>query len=232
MQRSTPRSDRVLLVEDDQELASPLAAELRHAGHDVRVAGDGLQGLAAAREWRPDVIVLDLRLPFVDGLEVCRRVRRNSGVPILIVTARDSVGDRVRGLDAGADDYLTKPFSLEELLARVRAGLRRGQLRRPGERLTVCDLEVDVLGHRVTRGGQPIELTPREFELLEFLFRHQGQVLSRPQIFTEVWGYDYLGESNVIDVYVRALRRKIDDGFDPPLIETVRGVGYVLRPPP
>jgi DNA-binding response OmpR family regulator len=221
---------RILVVEDDPELASPLAAELRHCGHDVRIEDDGLAALALARGWEPDLVVLDLRLPTLDGLEVCRRLRASSAVPILILTARDGVSDRVAGLDAGADDYLTKPFSFEELLARVRAALRRGRLatERPSQ---VGDLVLDPRSREVGRAGTPIELTAREFDLLEFLVRNEGSVLSRQQIFSEVWGYDYLGDSNVIDVYIRALRKKVDEPFEPKLIQTVRGVGYVLRRP-
>ena len=223
---------RILVVEDDPELASPLAAELRHCGHEVCVEPDGLSGLARAREWEPDLVVLDLGLPRLDGLEVCRRIRSSSAMPILILTARERVADRVSGLDAGADDYLTKPFSLEELLARVRAALRRAHLLEEGGRLQVADLALDTRSREVTRARRRVELTAREFDLLEFLLRHQGHVLTRQRIFSEVWGYDYLGESNVIDVYIRALRRKIDDDDDTTLIQTVRGVGYVLRPEP
>jgi DNA-binding response OmpR family regulator len=227
----TGTAGRILVVDDEQEIASALAAELDHCGFTARVEHDGLAALAAAREWRPDLVLLDLRLPTIDGLEVCRRLRASSSVPILILTARDSVAELVAGLDAGADDYLTKPFSLDELLARVRAGLRRGRLREAGDRLELVGLVLDARTRQVTRAGQPIELTPREFDLLEFLLRSQGQALSRQQIFSEVWGYDYLGESNVIDVYIRGLRRKMDEGFEPRLIQTVRGVGYSLREP-
>lgn len=227
----TGKAGRVLVVEDDREIASALAAELGHSGYVVRVEHDGLLALAAAREWSPDLVVLDLRLPTLDGLEVCRRVRSSSRVPILILTARDSVPELVSGLDAGADDYLTKPFSLHELLARVRAGIRRARLIETGDRLQVADLVLDARAHEVLRARQPIALTAREFDLLEFLMRHTGQALGRQQIFSEVWGYDYLGESNVIDVYIRSLRQKVDAGFEPSLIQTVRGVGYMLRPP-
>jgi DNA-binding response OmpR family regulator len=217
------------VIEDEPEIAAALVAELGHRGYATRMERDGLPGLSAAREWQPDLVVLDVRLPVLDGLEVCRRLRDESDVPILMLTAKDTVTDRVRGLDAGADDYLTKPFSLDEFLARVRAVLRRNRLAQAGETLTVDDLVLDARAHRVTRSNREIELTPREFDLLEFLMRHQGQALTRQAIFSEVWGYEYLGESNVIDVYVRSLRQKLDAGFDRKLLRTVRGVGYSLR---
>jgi DNA-binding response OmpR family regulator len=220
---------RILVIEDEPEIAAALVAELGHRGYTARTERDGLPGLTAAREWQPDLVVLDVRLPVLDGLEVCRRLRDESRVPILMLTAKDSVSDRVRGLDAGADDYLTKPFSLDEFLARVRAALRRNRLAQAGETLQVDDLVLDVRAHRVVRSGQDIELTPREFDLLEFLMRHRGQALTRQVIFAEVWGYDYLGESNVIDVYMRSLRQKVDAGSERKLLKTVRGVGYSLR---
>jgi DNA-binding response OmpR family regulator len=229
--RVAERASRVLVVEDDQEIACALAAEFTHAGYQVRVEGDGVPALAAVRAWDPDLVVLDLRLPVLDGLAVCRRLRADSDVPIVMLTARDAVSERVEGLDAGADDYLTKPFSLEELLARVRAALRRSQAVVIDDRLVVADLVLDTRTRDVVRGGRSIELTPREFDLLAFLMRHPGNVLSRQQIFAEVWGYDFLGHSNVIDVYIRSLRRKIESASRPALIRTVRGVGYALRPP-
>jgi DNA-binding response OmpR family regulator len=220
---------RILVIEDEPEIAAALVAELGHRGYTARIEHDGLPGLTAAREWRPDLVVLDVRLPVLDGLEVCRQLRDESSVPILMLTAKDSVTDRVRGLDAGADDYLTKPFSLDEFLARVRAALRRNRLAQAGETLRVDDLVLDARAHQVMRSDREIELTPREFDLLEFLMRRQGQALTRDVIFAEVWGYDYLGESNVIDVYMRSLRQKVDAGFDRKLLKTVRGVGYTLR---
>jgi DNA-binding response OmpR family regulator len=222
---------RILMVEDDAELASAVALELGHAGYDVRVEDDGPAGLSAAREWSPELVLLDLGLPTLDGFDVCSRLRSESPAPIVVLTARDAVHHRVRGLDAGADDYVTKPFSLEELLARVRAALRRARLRDEGRRLRVGDLVLDAGARTVTRGSEPVELTRREFDLLEHLMRQRGQALAREDILADVWGYDFLGGSNVIDVYVGYLRRKLDRPGDPSPIETVRGVGYSVREP-
>jgi two-component system response regulator MprA len=223
---------RVLVVEDDPDLASAVALELGHAGYEVCVEHDAPGALRVHREWAPDLVVLDLGLPTLDGVEVCRRLRAGSQAPIVIVTARGAVEDRVRGLDVGADDYLVKPFSLEELLARVRSVLRRSRMRQEGERLRIGDLVLDAAGRTVSRGGRRIDLTRREFELLEYFMRHPGRALGRSTILAEVWGYDFLGGSNVIDVYVRYLRQKLADDGGPVLIETVRGVGYVLREHP
>jgi two-component system response regulator MprA len=222
----------VLLVEDEPEIGAALALELQHEGYEVVLARDGLTGLHQASVREPDLVLLDVMLPGVDGIEVCRRLRTRSAVPILMLTARNAVRDRVDGLDAGADDYLAKPFSLDELLARVRAGLRRGQGLRAGSRLRLADVELDCQRRAVTRAGRRIELTQREFDLLEFFLRHPAQVLTRQLIFEHVWGYDFLGESNVIDVYVGYLRRKLDDGHPAKLLQTVRGVGYSLRAEP
>jgi two-component system response regulator MprA len=183
----------------------------------------------ACAEWPAELVVLDLGLPSMDGIEVCRRLRRGSSIPILVLTARDAVQDRVRGLDAGADDYLTKPFSLDELMARVRSTLRRARLREEGERIEFAGLVLDARARTVTYAARAIELTPREFELLEFLMRHPGQALTRATILSDVWGYDFLGGSNVIDVYVRYLRQKLQGQGVPPLIQAVRGVGYAMR---
>ena len=224
-------SPRVLVVEDDRELASAVSLELGHAGYEVRVEDDGPAALSANNDWAPELIVLDLGLPSLEGVEVCRRLRSASKTPILIVTARGDIEDRVRGLDAGADDYLVKPFSLDELMARIRSALRRSRMREEGDRLRIGDLVLDAAGRTVTANGEPVDLTRREFDLLEVFMRHPGRVLGRSTLLSEVWGYDFLGGSNVVDVYVRYLRRKLADGGHDRLIETIRGVGYAMRPP-
>ena len=220
---------RVLIVEDDPGIANALALEFSHEGYDPRVERDGPGALVTCDEWPAQAVVLDLGLPSVDGIEVCRRLRRRSSIPILILTARGAIEDRVRGLDAGADDYLTKPFSLDELMARVRSMLRRAHLRDEGERLECAGLVLDARSRTVRYRSAAIELTPREFDLLEFLMRHPGQALTRDAILAGVWDYGFLGGSNVIDVYVRYLRQKLAAHDVPPLVQTVRGVGYTLR---
>ena len=220
---------RVLVVDDDPKILSLLRRGLSFAGYTVDAAVDGEAALAAARDRPPDIVVLDVMLPGVDGLEVCRRLRLgDASLPILMLTARDRIPDRVAGLDAGADDYLVKPFDFDELLARLRALLRRA---RPleGEQLCFADLSLDTLTRDVQRAGQAIELTTKEYELLEFFLRHPRQVLNRDTIFERVWGSDFLGGSNLIDVHVMRLREKLEADGLPRLIQTVRGVGYSLR---
>ncbi len=225
------RSARILIVEDDEDLAGAVALELGHAGYEVCVERDGPGALRAEREWAPDLVLLDLGLPSLDGVEVCRRLRAASQTPIVIVTAREGIPERVRGLDAGADDYVVKPLSLEELSARVRSVLRRSRMRQEGDRVRVADLVLDGAGRTVSRGRRPVQLTRREFDLLDLLMRHPGQVLDRSTILSEVWGFDFLGGSNVVDVYVGYLRQKLELAGEVRLIETVRGVGYTLREP-
>jgi two-component system response regulator MprA len=220
---------RILVVDDEPAVREAVDRALRVEGYETELAADGAQALEALADRAPDALVLDLLMPRVDGLEVCRRLRAaGDRTPVLVLTARDGVPDRVRGLDAGADDYLVKPFALEELLARLRALLRRGAVGR-SETLRYADLELDTLGHTVRRGRRPIELTRTEFLLLELFLHHPRQVLTRSQIFERVWGYDFGPGSNSLEVYVGYLRRKLEAGGEPRLLQTVRGVGYVLR---
>ncbi|HAG80860.1 MAG TPA: DNA-binding response regulator [Cyanobacteria bacterium UBA12227] len=219
----------ILVVEDEVKLAQFIELELKYEGYQVSVANDGLTGLTAARESHPDLVILDWMLPGISGLEICRRLRTTGDkVPIILLTAKDEVSDRVAGLDAGADDYVVKPFSVEELLARVRAHLRRNQEDDPNI-LQFSDLSLNRSTREVYRGNRLIELTAKEFDLLEYLLTHPRQVLTRDQILERVWGYDFMGDSNIIEVYVRYLRLKLEADGEKRLVQTVRGVGYVLR---
>jgi len=220
------RTFRILIVEDDAQILRVLRLELEHEGYSVDLAADGLTGLEKALK-EPDLVILDVMLPKMDGLEVCKRIRAKSRVPIIMLTAKDRIPERVAGLDTGADDYLTKPFSIEELLARVRARLRE---RHPKSNvLSAKDLTMDRDRHEVTRDGKAVQLTAKEYALLEYLLLHRNRVHTRDELFNGVWGSDFLGDSNLIDVYIRYLRGKIDDGFEEKLIQTVRGVGYTLK---
>jgi len=219
----------VLVVEDERRLAQLIRRVLEEEGHTVDLAYDGEEGLAMGMESSHDVIVLDILLPGINGIEVCQALRKNRvDTPILLLTALDDVQDRVRGLDAGADDYLGKPFAFQELLARMRAlGRRRVQAREP-DRLQSADLVLDLNRRRAERAGRLIELSPKEFALLEFLMRNEGRVITRTQILDHLWGYDHTPDSNLVDVYVSYLRRKVDKGHADKLIGTIRGVGYFL----
>jgi two-component system response regulator MprA len=219
---------RVLVVEDDDEIADVLRRSLRQEGHEVRTALDGEEALETARDFAPDLVVLDLGLPKLDGVEVCRRLRAESDVPILILTARTDTDDRVSGLDAGADDYLVKPFERAELLARLRALMRRRPPRGSAS-LRVGDLSLNPDTQEVMRGERALELTAREFELLEFLMRNQRLVISRERLLEEVWGYDPTSMTNTIDVFISNLRRKLEEGGEPRVLHTKRGAGYVVR---
>ncbi len=219
----------ILVVEDEVKLAQFIKLELEYEGYEVTVVNDGLGGLGTAREITPDLILLDWMLPGISGLEICRRLRQTGDkVPIILLTAKDEVSDRVAGLDAGADDYIIKPFSIEELMARIRANLRRNQ-EEDSSTLQFSDLRLDRSSREVYRSNRLIELTAKEFDLLEYLISHPRQVLTRDQILERVWGYDFMGDSNIIEVYVRYLRLKLEANQEPRLIQTVRGVGYVLR---
>jgi len=247
-------NEAVLVIEDEPKIARLLELELQYEGYQVGKAGSGTEGLEKYGEGQWDLILLDVMLPGLSGIEVLRRIRaKDATVPIIMLTAKDSVEDKVSGLDLGANDYITKPFQIEELLARVRAALRLSAVASvassassstpadPGNDssghkheadagwLTAAGLKLNEGTREVSRDGVAIELTPREFDLLVYLLQNQRQVLSRDQIVQAVWGYDYYGDTNVVDVYIRYVRKKVDNGFTPPLIHTVRGVGYVLK---
>jgi len=221
---------RVLVVEDDPDIGDVVRRSLRREGYDVRLAADGSEALDEAAVFEPDAVVLDLGLPKVDGIEVSRRLRADGDVPILMLTARDSVDSRVEGLDSGADDYLVKPFDLQELLARVRALLRRRPPRGSAS-LIVGDLKLNPATHEAARGDRVLELTAREFELLEFMMRNERLVVSRDKLLEEVWGYAPFSETNTVDVFVSNLRRKLEAQGEPRVLHTVRGAGYVMRAP-
>lgn len=223
--------ERILIIEDDEMIVKMLKRALAYEGYLVDTALDGEAGLALARDHQPDLVVLDWMLPGMDGLEVCQRLRAGGNVPILMLTAKDTLQDRVQGLDAGADDYVVKPFELEEMLARIRALLRRTQPERSTV-LSFADLTLDTSTRQAIRKGRTIALTAKEYDLLELFLRHPRQVLTRELIFDRVWGYDFGGESNVLDVYIRYLRQKLEAEGEMRLIHTARGVGYVLRENP
>ena len=224
-------NERILIIEDDQAILKLLQRGLAYEGYTVDTASDGRSGLNQARDHQPDLVILDWMLPGMDGLEVCHRLRMGGKVPILMLTAKDAIQDRVQGLDAGADDYMVKPFDLDELLARVRALLRRTQTERIAI-LKFSDLTLDTGTREATRGTRLVALTAKEYDLLELFLRHPRQVLTREVIFDRVWGYDFGGESNVLEVYIRYLRQKLEEAGESRLLHTVRGVGYVLRETP
>jgi two-component system OmpR family response regulator len=219
---------RILIIEDETAIADFLATELRFEGFDVRVEHDGMRGMIAARQAMPDLLILDRMLPGLDGLDLCRRLRQTSDVPIIMLTAKGEVIDRVEGLNTGANDYVAKPFAFEELLARINAQLRAAKPA-PKTSLVLADLSLDAVTREVRRGDRAIELTPREFGLLDYLMRHPRRVLPREQILQSVWGYDFEGDEGVVEVYVRYLRAKLERDGEPRLIHTVRGIGYVLK---
>lgn len=222
-------ADKILLVEDEEKLARVVELELRYEGYEVEKAFDGRTGLDKALSGEFDLILLDIMLPALSGMEVLRRLRKESQVPVIMLTARDTVVDKVAGLDSGADDYITKPFEIEELLARIRAALRKRPAPQEGALLTAGPLSMDTDRHEVTVKGTPVELTRREFDLLRYLLENKEKVISRESLLDNVWGFDFVGETNAVDVFIRFLRAKIDEQFDIKLIHTVRGVGYVIR---
>lgn len=226
---SAPKA-RILLVEDEPDIAEFIAVELRVEGFEVLVERDGMRGLVAARQEAPDLVILDRMLPGMDGLEICRRLRKTSDVPIIMLTALGQTRDRVEGLNLGANDYLPKPFDIEELIARINAQLRVG---RPSRKTCyeLADLSLDLQTREVRRGADSIDLTPKEYELLRYLMQHARQVMTRPQILEAVWGYGFDGDDNVLEVTISNLRSKLEAGGRPRAIHTVRGVGYVVREP-
>ncbi len=225
---------KIMIVEDEQKLARYLELELTHEGYETRTAHDGRAAVALYDEWPSDLIILDLMLPELSGIEVCRRIRQKNGVPIIILTAKDDVSDKVMGLDMGADDYMTKPFAIEELLARIRVALKRHvpaekETGQDARTLTAGPLRLNRDSREVSFDGREITLTKKEFDLLEYLMSHVNVAISRDQLLNEVWGYSYAGDTNVVDVYVRYLRGKLDDPFQIKFIHTSRGVGYLFK---
>ena len=225
----------ILIVEDEKKIARFLELELKHEGYDVLTAFDGRSGLDTALEKDPDLLILDLMLPELSGIEVCRRLRHTSDLPIIMLTAKDDVSDKVMGLDMGADDYVTKPFAIEELLARIRVALKKRRARdaRNDEQeehlLTVGCVTIDTASWQVRVKDEPVALTRKEFDTLKYLMEHKGKAVTRDQLMNEVWGYDYIGDSNIADVYIRYLRHKIDDQYGIKTIHTIRSVGYLFE---
>jgi DNA-binding response OmpR family regulator len=222
-----------LIVEDEIKIARFVELELTHEGYEVAIATDGREGLEKALSWQPDLIVLDLMLPGLSGIEVCRRVRQESETPIIMLTAKDDVSDKVMGLDMGADDYMTKPFAIEELLARIRTALKRrarGEAKRAATtKFVLSGLTLDTRAYTVVHDGEEIALTKKEFDLLAYLMAHAGEVVTRDELLDKVWGYAYAGDTNIVDVYVRYLRTKIDERVGVKYVHTVRGVGYMVK---
>ncbi len=220
---------KILIIEDEESIASFIQLELNHEGYIADVAFDGIEGLNKVKKNTYDLIVLDIMLPGISGIEVCRKVRQFSDIPIIMLTAKDDVSDKITGLDMGADDYMTKPFIIDELFARIRANLRRKNDENSKSILKAKDLIMDLDKHQVTRSGRHIELRKKEYDLLEYLLINKEIVINRDQILEKVWGYEYFGDTNVVDVNIRYLRSKVDDPFEDKLIQTVRGVGYTIR---
>ncbi|MDD5944977.1 MAG: response regulator transcription factor [Clostridia bacterium] len=221
---------KILLIEDEVKLARFVELELKYEGYDVKVCHDGREGFDEAQSGAYDLILLDLMLPGLNGIEICRRIRKTSDIPIIMLTAKDEVIDKVAGLDSGADDYVTKPFAIEELLARMRVALKRVRPEPIVKNVFTCgDLTIDADKHLVKVGEEVVELTKKEYDLLLYLLKSKNIVLSREQILNQVWGYNYIGETNVVDVYIRYLRSKIDERFNKKYIHTIRGVGYYIK---
>lgn len=220
---------KILLVEDEKQMAIFVDMELTHEGYKVDIAYDGREGVKKAEENEYGLILLDIMIPSINGIEVCRRIRQFSGVPIIMLTAKSDISDKVMGLDVGANDYLTKPFAIEELLARIRVYEREKPRENRNDEIKVRDVVMDNRTHQVKRAEKEIELTKKEYDLLEILLLNKNLVLTRDQLIEKIWGYDYIGDTNVVDVFIRYLRSKIDEGFEDKLITTIRGVGYVIK---
>jgi len=224
--------NRILVVEDERKIARFLELELRHEGYEVETAGDGRTGLQMALEDTPDLLVLDLMLPELSGVEVCRRLRHESDVPIIMLTAKDDVSDKVMGLDMGADDYMTKPFAIEELLARIRVALRKPRASKEKENAAdICrigELSLNPASYEARFGDAALQLTKKEFDLLLYLMKHKDRAVTRDELLNQIWGYDFAGDTNIVDVYIRYLRHKIDDRFGVKTIQTIRSVGYLF----
>ena len=222
---------KILIVEDEVKIARFVTLELEHEGYEVKAAHDGRTGLGLCESWQPDLMILDLMLPELSGIEVCRRLRQTSDVPIIMLTAKDDVSDKVMGLDMGADDYMTKPFAIEELLARIRVNLKKHRADRAvdtGAR-TAGKLRIEPASYGASFDGEPIMLTKKEFDLLNYLWQHEGAAVTRDELLSNVWGYEFAGDTNIVDVYIRYLRQKIDDKFGVKTIHTIRAVGYMFR---
>jgi two-component system response regulator ArlR len=219
----------ILLVEDEKQMAMFIEMELNHEGYKVDIAYDGREGLKKVEDKDYNLILLDIMIPSLNGIEVCRRIRQFSMVPVIMLTAKSDISDKVMGLDVGANDYLTKPFAIEELLARIRVYERDNSISKKSHEIKLKDIVMDNKTHQVRRDGKVIELTKKEYDLLETLLVNKNIVLTREQLINKIWGYDYVGDTNVVDVFIRYLRNKIDDDFEDKLITTIRGVGYVIK---
>ena len=222
---------KILIVEDEVKIARFLQLELEHEGYEVNAAHDGRSGLALCESWKPDLLILDLMLPELSGIEVCRRLRQTSDLPIIMLTAKDDVSDKVMGLDMGADDYMTKPFAIEELLARIRVSLKkhRTEAGQPTEAVTAGQLRLEPASYSASFGAEPIVLTKKEFDLMLYLMKHEHVAVTRDELLSNVWGYDFAGDTNIVDVYIRYLRQKIDDRFGVKTLHTIRAVGYMFQ---
>ena len=222
---------KILIIEDEVKIARFVTLELQHEGYEVEVAHDGRTGLAMVESWQPDLLILDLMLPELSGIEVCRRLRQNGDLPIIMLTAKDDVSDKVMGLDMGADDYMTKPFAIEELLARIRVCLKKHRVDKAAGSgaLKAGKLTIEPASYSAGYGDEPISLTKKEFDLLLYLWQHEHTAITRDELLSHVWGYDFAGDTNIVDVYIRYLRQKIDDRFGIKTIHTIRAVGYMFR---